>query len=65
MCVWRGELKSPGKYKGIFILFITSESTYCSDLEYCVGVHRGVDFLNKGYLSQQEKIVIAIVLAAF
>lgn len=44
MGVWKGDLKSLNEYKGVFILFISSESTYCNDLEYCVGVHRGVDF---------------------
>lgn len=41
---WRGELKSFNNYEGRFMLFISSQSTYCNDLEYCVGVHRGGDF---------------------
>lgn len=40
---WRGELESFNKYKGIFMLFISSQSTYCNDLDNCVGVHKGVD----------------------
>lgn len=44
MGVWRGELKSLREYRAIFILFISSQSTYCNDLEYCVGVLRGVGF---------------------
>lgn len=44
MGVWRGEFKSLNEYKGVFILFISSESTYCNDLDYYVGVRIGVDF---------------------
>lgn len=39
-----GELESLIEYKGIFILLVSSESTYYNDLKYCVCVHRGVDF---------------------